>query len=194
MEQSATDLGQKADGPKQPCLASFPKTMFGKHNRSFSTTWYAQFPWLEYSVEHDAVFCFPCRHFHTDRRYVEHVFIAAGLRDSKKLSDKLSKHAGSQAHVFHVQKWRNFQSASKAGSVVSQMSDVHKTEVARNRQYLAMICDIVKLLAKLGLPFRGHSEKNESTSKGNFLEFCDFLSSYVDSLKEMQQQYLFQLQ
>jgi len=37
------------------------------------------------------------------------------------------------------------------------------------------------------IPWSQREER--STSKGNFLEFCDFLSSCVDSFKEMQQQY-----
>jgi len=135
------------------------------------------------------VFCFACRHFYTDRRFVEEVFITKGLKDWKKLSDKLSKHAGLQVHIRHMQKWLSFQSANRTGSVAMQMSHAHKTEVERNRRYVAVACDIVKLLAKLGLPFRGHDDRRDSTTKGNFLEICDFLSNYVDYFKEMQQNY-----
>jgi hypothetical protein len=80
------DLGQKSAVPKQPHLLAFPKTKFGKQNRSFSATYYSTFPWLEYSVERDAVFCFACRHFYTDRRFVEEHFISRGVKDWKKLS------------------------------------------------------------------------------------------------------------
>ena len=31
--------------------------------RHFCNEWYKRFDWLEYSVERDAVFCFPCRVF-----------------------------------------------------------------------------------------------------------------------------------
>jgi hypothetical protein len=186
---SLSDLGLKCVGPKQPQLASFPKTVFGKQNRAFSTTYYASYPWLEYSVERDAVFCFPCRHFHTDRLFVEELFINTGMRDWKKLSEKLSKHAGSQSHISHMKKWLAFKSIGKTGSVAMQVSGAHRAQVLKNRQYLAMVCDVVKLLAKLGLPFRGHDEGKYSMSKGNFLEVCDFLSGYVDSFKDMQQSY-----
>ena len=64
------------------------------------TLYYANYPWLEYSVQCDAVFCFACRHFHTDRRFVEEVFITKGLKDWK-LSEELSKHAGLQVHNPH---------------------------------------------------------------------------------------------
>ena len=176
-------------GPKQPHLSSFPKTVFGKQNRSFSSIYYTNYPWLEYSIQCDAVFCFACRHFHTYRRSVEELFVTKGLRDWKKLSHKLSKHASSQAHISHMQKWLGFQSAAKTGSVAMHISNVHKTEVERNRQYVATACDVVKLLAKLGLPFRGHDERKDSTLKGNFLEVCDFLSSYVDCFRELRKNY-----
>jgi Domain of unknown function (DUF4371)/hAT family C-terminal dimerisation region/OTU-like cysteine protease len=188
-DQSLNDLGIKGVGPKQPQLALFPKTLFGKQNRSFSTSYYANYPWLEYSVKCDAVFCFACRHFHTDRRFVEELFISKGLKDWKKLSEKLSKHAISQTHISHMQKWLSFQSTDKKGSVVLQLSEERKKDVMRNRQYVAMVCDIVKLLTKLGLPFRGHNEGKYSTSKGNFLELCDFLSTYVESFSDMQRNY-----
>lgn len=183
------DLGLKFAGPKQPQLTSFPKTVFGKQNRAFSPIYYVTYPWLEYSIDYDAVFCFACRHFHTDRRFVDELFINKGLKDWKKMSDKLSKHAGSQSHISHMQRWLAFKSTQNTGSVAMQMSESHHAEVLKNRKYLAMVCDVVKLLARLGLPFRGHDERKQSMSKGNFLEMCDFMSGYVESFSNMQQRY-----
>jgi len=71
-----------------------------------------------------------------------------------------------------MQKWLSFQSATRTGSVAMQTSHAHKTEAERNRRYVPVAYDIVKLLAKLGLPFRGHDERRDSTTKGNFLEMC----------------------
>ena len=42
----------------------FPMMRFGKQNRAFSATHYDTFPWTEYSISADAMFCFPCRQFH----------------------------------------------------------------------------------------------------------------------------------
>lgn len=93
------DLGLKCSGPKQPHLVSFPKTKFGKQSRAFSASYYSNYPWLEYSIDNDAVFCFPCRHFYTDRRFVEDLFVSKGMKDWKKINEKLSKHAGSQSYA-----------------------------------------------------------------------------------------------
>ena len=47
-------------GPSRPKLNSFPKD---KKNRCFRSVWYNQFSWLEYSVNKDAAYCYPCRRF-----------------------------------------------------------------------------------------------------------------------------------
>ena len=31
----------------------FPKTVFGKKERSFNTNWYSKFPWLRYDIKSD---------------------------------------------------------------------------------------------------------------------------------------------
>src|SRR5258708_10334009 len=188
-EPSVCDLGLKVLGPKQPQLSSFPKTLFGSQNRSFSTSQYTNYTWLEYSIKRDAVFCFACRNFYTDRRFVEELFISEGLKDWKKLSEKLSKHGSSQSHISHMQRWLAFKSTDKSGSVAMQMTEGYNAKVVKNRQYVAIACDIVKLLSKLGLPFRGHDEGKNSTSKGNYLEVCDFMSTYIESFREKQQSY-----
>ena len=187
--QCGDDRGILSDGPSQPHLDHFPMTRFGKQNRAFSATHYHTFPWIEYSISADAVFCFPCRQFHVEGGYVDNLFISSGLRDWKKLAFKLSKHATTKAHVWHVQKWAAYQKSREDGSVATKLSDAHKADVSRNRQNLTIICDIVKLLARLGIPFRGHDEGKASHCRGNFLEICDFFSRYMDSFHTMQQLY-----
>ena len=64
-ELTEHDLGLKIDGPAQPRLSSYPKSKFGSQKRSFQAAYYSSFPFLEYSVQKDSVFCFSCRHFPT---------------------------------------------------------------------------------------------------------------------------------
>ena len=47
-------------GPYQPKLEEFPPSFDGQQFRRFQYTWYAQFPWLEYSKEIDDLYCFAC--------------------------------------------------------------------------------------------------------------------------------------
>ena len=94
---NADDLGEKHGCPKQPALPQFPSKCFGSTKRSFSTYFYKNYPWLEYSVRKDSVYCFACRHFQTES-CVEETF-RKGMSDWKKLSSKLEKHGKSQAHL-----------------------------------------------------------------------------------------------
>ena len=47
--------------PVQPKCVQFPTTTFSNQVRSFNLIWYDTYNWLEYSVEYDACFCYPCR-------------------------------------------------------------------------------------------------------------------------------------
>ena len=64
-EALVSDLGLKDDGPTQPHLTSYPKTDLGSQKRSFNSTYFKSFPFLEYSIQRDAIYCFACRHFTT---------------------------------------------------------------------------------------------------------------------------------
>ena len=58
-----SDLSHSADdSPSQPKVA-FPSTVVGSKKRSFNSSWYQRYPWLEYSMDMDAAFCFACRFF-----------------------------------------------------------------------------------------------------------------------------------
>jgi hypothetical protein len=55
------DLSKDKFGPPaQPHRASYTQN---STNRSFQYSWFSQYPWLEYSIEQDAAFCYTCRHF-----------------------------------------------------------------------------------------------------------------------------------
>ena len=58
------DISQcAADGPTWPYLRVYPRTVQGERKRSFNSSWYMHFPWLEYSQSQDSAYCFACRHF-----------------------------------------------------------------------------------------------------------------------------------
>lgn len=52
------------------------------------------------------------------------------------------------------------------------------------KNVLNRLLDITLFLAKQNLPFRGHSENESSSNKGNFLELIDVLSKYDRVLNE----------
>ena len=93
-----SDLAECIDnGPKQPKLGNFPPSRFGGQNRSFSASYYTKFPFVEYSVNRNAVFCFYCRLFCSFAS--EPTFTTEGFNHWKDLGDRLTKHAKSTAHV-----------------------------------------------------------------------------------------------
>ena len=91
------DLGLKIDGSAQPRLLSFPKSKFGNQKRSFQAAYYSSFPFLEYSVQKDSVFCFSCRHFPTPN--ADTAFTKVGVKNWKKIKEKLQQHEKCRSHI-----------------------------------------------------------------------------------------------
>ena len=55
--------------------------------------------------------------------------------------------------------------------------------IKKNRFIVEQLFDVIRLLAKLNLPFRGHDEKTISKNRGIFREFIEFLGRYRDHLE-----------
>lgn len=64
----------------------FPKTTFGQQNGAFSSNYYKQFQWIEYSIKKDAIFCYASRLFSNDFCHIEETFISIGFNNWKKVS------------------------------------------------------------------------------------------------------------
>ena len=88
--------------PVQPVLRSFPPTQVKGQKRSFNSSWYKTYPFLEYSVQEDAVYCFPCRLFPSPSSKAEMTFTEKDLRNWKKFRSKVDKHMSSEAHKLSV--------------------------------------------------------------------------------------------
>ena len=114
------DLGLKIDGPAQPRLSSYPKSKFGSQKRSFQAADYSCFPFLEYSVQKDSVFCFSGRHFPTPN--ADTAFTKVGVKNRKKIKEKLQQQAKCRSHIDSQRSWIKFQSTSSAGFVATQLS------------------------------------------------------------------------
>jgi len=175
---SPIDLGTIADGPARPFLHTYPKRNIGKQNRAFSATQYESYDFIEYSILSDAVYCFPCRHFSSATSYNDPAFTDKGMRDWKKITKKLDKHASTATHTDCYSRWNEYKNSQKTGSVVSQLSRAHKVVVAENWEYAEKVAEIVLFLARQGLAVRGHDESRDSMNRGNFLELCSLFGKY----------------
>ena len=73
------------DKPTQPQLRNFQKSRDGDRNRSFAVHWYKSYPFIEYSIQRDAVYCFCCRMFPSHSCFVDTTFTAEGCSRWKKI-------------------------------------------------------------------------------------------------------------
>lgn len=186
--QVLDDLGTLQTGPRQPILEKYPLTKVGTQNRSFSSKYFRQYSWVEYSVHVDAVFCFCCRLFGKEET-IEPVFTTTGFRTWKKTTEKLSKHSEGKTHIQNNQKYLVYKESLKAGSVVTQMSSAYRERIMKNREYFKTISDILLTLCRQGIALRGHDESDDSKNKGNFKEICELVSRHNPLFKEQHEKY-----
>lgn len=111
---------------------TYPLTAFGRKLRRFNAGWFSGRPWLEYSIERDAVFCFPChkmRGFLTTRQAKpDNAFTVLGYRNWKK---GLGNHESSYAHRMAMMLWNEFKDRQDRGKEISTI--VNYEQLQRNR-------------------------------------------------------------
>ncbi|KAL5810271.1 hypothetical protein ACOSQ4_026839 [Xanthoceras sorbifolium] len=105
-------------GPFQPMLDKYPLTSDGKQNRSFQKSWFERFSWLEYSIEKDRAFCFPCYLF--DNVSSKHsTFTIDGFHSWKRIKCGTKcpfvQHEGvhNSQHSFAIQNWYTLKDSSR---------------------------------------------------------------------------------
>lgn len=74
-------------------------------------------------------------------------------------------------------------------SVVCQLSEdaskrttQKQLQITRNRNVIGRLFDVVRLIAKLGMPFRGHRENVDSQNKGLYRELVEFIAAAGDDV------------
>ena len=71
------------DDPNQPMENIIPSHLIERQYRRFSPHFYRRHPWIKYSENADAIFCFHCQHFAVDPR-LESAFREEGNLNWKK--------------------------------------------------------------------------------------------------------------
>ena len=139
--------------------------------------WYSHFIWLEYSLELDRAFCFPCRLFGQVGQY-DQSFVSKGFHKWKDALERFRVHQSSVSHKSAFARWKAGQAvqANPSKHILAQLDSHHREEVAENQQYLKEIVTTLVFLARQGLAFRGHKETEISYNKGNFLKLLDLSS------------------
>lgn len=103
--------------PFQPQLSEYPPSFDGSQNRKFNHKWFKDWPWMEYSIEFDKAFCFPCFLFDSNPSHYP-AFTEDGFRGWKKANTKQSgflAHVGSinSPHNTAMHKWDTLRNPSR---------------------------------------------------------------------------------
>ena len=168
--------------PVQPQLRNFQKTRVGDRNRSFAVHWYQSYPFIEYSIQRDAVYCFSCRLFPSSSGYADTTFTTQGCNRWKKFGDKLKRHAESDAHKKNMAKWMAYKQNKSSSTVADQLICQRASTVAANRMYISTLSQVAVLCAHQGVALRGHDESSTSSNKGNYVEILELLASVMPEL------------
>ena len=183
------DIGNdKGDLPKQPAFCNFPARLFGTKCRSFNPDWYRSHRWLEYSVERDAAFCFPCRMFAPRSGRTDPAFTRNGFRDWKHATGErgsLNEHRRSATHKESVVTWEQFKLNVQHGTTIGQRLDnLGRKIVKENRHYVKTLAEIILHCAMQDVAMRGHDESEHSLNPGNFLSLLKLIGGHDEVVRK----------
>ncbi|XP_073304657.1 uncharacterized protein [Primulina huaijiensis] len=159
-------------GPYQPVM-EYPRTKLGEQYRRFQKNWFEQYPWLEYSHNKDAAFCFPCFLFQEkEARYA--AFTVDGFRGWKRVND--GKRCALLMHTRSPTSPHNnaVESMSALMNVSSHIDKVINAqtleEVKKNRLRLTATIESIRWLCLQGCALRGNDESSYSKNQWFLME------------------------
>ena len=152
--------------PQQPSNVHIPKVFYYKSG--------ANRKWLTYNEKNKHLYCSVCLAFAPFLS--EGPFIKGGMKDWTHCHLRVKEHEQSKTHTDSANAY--FMRARK-GDVKSlltgnQMS-LHAEQVKKKRQVMERVVDVVKVIGKCGLSYRGEEEsgyalENVAANHGNSLE------------------------
>ena len=152
-----------------------------KFKRQFNRSVYKH-DWICGCEETNTLFCFPCLLFSN----LKSAWTTTGVDDLTHLSMKIQRHAEHPDHLHRVIDFNTFGKidiGDYMGSAYKQSIAKYNVQVAKNRDALSKIINIIKLCGKFELPLRGHDEKAGSNNPGVFLGLIEYTCSLDSSLE-----------
>ena len=171
-------------GPCQPRTCSFPVTNIGGGPRRFIPDWFDEFgSWLEYSESTGRAYCFFCFLFRGKKDGGYEAFVKNGWNGFHR-KQRLREHVGDVggSHYLAMKKCDDLLQTRQHINVAFR-----GVNESAKRDYMIRLngsIDVARMLAKQGLPFRGHDESKDSLNRGNFREFRDFAAEQNPVLKK----------
>ena len=166
----------------QSYIRNFQKTKISDKNCSSAVCWYQLYPFIEYSVQKDAIYCFRCRLFASQSGSADKVFTTNGFRNWKKVGEKSKKHSESVSHKDRMTKWTAYKQTKATSTVADQLSQRAAT-IAAKIYYNSSKNSCFYACAQQGIVLRGHDETSTSSNKGNFVEILELLASLIPELQ-----------
>lgn len=117
----------------QPSISLFPRRMIYNKYRSFNSSWYSKYPWIEYSKQKDRIYCYYCRHFaiNISNTPGQHVFIKQGYCDWKRITDGTLKHQNSAIHKLSLEKYKAYKTLKTSGAVSCQVNNCTQQQILK---------------------------------------------------------------
>ncbi|XP_042426014.1 uncharacterized protein LOC122013864 [Zingiber officinale] len=163
-------------GPIQP-IYDYPFTECEGQKRRFQSSWFQKYPWLEFSIEKQSAFCFPCYVFDTNSAQFDTLTVT-GFKNWKRVNCKncpFKRHEGdgNSRHSFAMRKWGDLKNLDQ--HIDRRLEKQYSKQIEQNRLLLKVSIGSVKFLAMQGCAFRGHDESVASKNRGNYLELVALL-------------------
>ncbi|XP_073138186.1 uncharacterized protein [Henckelia pumila] len=163
-------------GPTQP-IYDYPFTDCEGQKRRFQSSWFQKYPWLEFSIEKQSAFCFPCYVFDINSAQFD-TFTVKGFKNWKRVNCKncpFKRHEGdgNSRHSFAMRKWGDLKNLDR--HIDRRLEKQSSEQIERNRLLLKVSIESVKFLAMKGCAFRGHDESVDSKNRGNYMELITLL-------------------
>lgn len=160
----------------------FPKV----NNRSFRPKWIEQFPWIEYSVERDAAFCYVCRQFKTTSTVnnPDSTFTTKGFKNWKKAMETTRGFLQHEKSAYHLSANAAMEEKLARQAQNKDVSQLLTNNVLNLRRcYIDAILDVVIFLATKELAFRGNWDAVSKKETGLFRSLFDYTLKQNENLQ-----------
>jgi hypothetical protein len=111
--------------------------------------------WLTYNKENRCLYCSCCLAFESPNTFNPSPFVR-GFSDYRRISQSLALHKSTTTHVRNVQQFISVVNGGTLDNSFASSLIKKKEEVLKQRSIVMRIIDIIKMLGKQALPFRGH--------------------------------------
>ncbi|XP_058202792.1 uncharacterized protein LOC131317246 [Rhododendron vialii] len=145
---------------------------------------FGKFPWLEYSPQKDAVFCFPCFIFEKKTANCS-TLTGGGFINWNVVFDAFSMHVGGPNSP-HFNAVNYCDDLMNVGRHIDKVMNAQSSEdIQKNKLRLMAMIESIGWLTLQGCALRGHDESVDSKNRGNFIELIKFEGKLDDNIVDV---------